>query len=74
MLFRSRTQEEIASILGITTKTLDNWENGRTEMRLKSFVDICNLYQVSTDYIYGLSNDRQIKRKQKHEWQAKQID
>lgn len=43
------TQEEAAKHLGISKKTLQNWESGRTYPASKYLQPICDLYGVPVD-------------------------
>ncbi len=43
------TQEEAAKKLGISKKTLLNWEKGRTYPATKYLQPICDLYSVPLD-------------------------
>ena len=45
------TQEEVAKILGVSQKTLSNWENGVTFPDQPAIEKICELYGVSYDFI-----------------------
>lgn len=39
-------QQEVADILGIKPNTLSNWENGRTEPDIDTFVKLCDIYEI----------------------------
>ena len=43
------TQKEAAQKLGISNKTLWNWENGLSSPRAKQTEGICKLYGISYD-------------------------
>lgn len=49
-------QKDIASVLGITQQTYSLWENGNKIIPLKHLNSLCNYYNVSMDYVLGLSN------------------
>lgn len=55
-------QKDTAEKMGVTIRTIENWENGNTLMREKHMVKFCRMYQVSADYLLGISNDKQIQR------------
>lgn len=40
------TQQEVADILGIKPNTLSNWEKGRTEPDIDTFVKLCDIYDI----------------------------
>lgn len=51
-------QADVAKLLGITKKTLSNWEQGKSFPRKPEYIDaLCNLYGVSYDDIIFLNND-----------------
>ena len=43
---KNMKQQEVADILGIKPNTLSNWEKGRTEPDIDTFVKLCQIYQV----------------------------
>ena len=51
------TQTKAAELLQINNKTLSDYERGVTQPDLITLKQIANLYEVSTDYILGNSND-----------------
>ena len=52
-------QKDIAALLNITQQTYSLWENGTKIIPLKHLNSLCNYYDVSMDYVLGLSNVRQ---------------
>ncbi|MGN0553703.1 MAG: helix-turn-helix domain-containing protein [Oscillospiraceae bacterium] len=50
-------QKEAASSLGISNKTLSNWENGYTVPKQNYIDAICKLYGVSYDNLIFLPSD-----------------
>ena len=46
------TQKAVADALGITERTLQNWENGVSAPDAVQFANICKLYQCSRDDIF----------------------
>lgn len=52
-------QKDIAKLLNITQQTYSLWENGTKIIPLKHLNSLCNYYNVSMDYVLGLSNVRQ---------------
>ncbi len=54
LIYRLRTarinknmkQQEVADILGIKPNTLSNWEKGRTEPDIDTFVKLCDIYEL----------------------------
>ncbi|MGM9876584.1 MAG: helix-turn-helix domain-containing protein [Bacilli bacterium] len=51
-------QKDIANILNITQQSYSLWENGTKIIPLKHLNSLCNYYNVSIDYMLGLSNTR----------------
>lgn len=51
-------QKDIANILNITQQSYSLWENGTKIIPLKHLNSLCNYYNVSMDYMLGLSNTR----------------
>ena len=51
------SQKAAADHLGISTKTLGNWENGITFPPADKIPAICELYGVSYDHLNFLPND-----------------
>lgn len=39
-------QQEVADQLGIKANTISNWEKGRTEPDIDTFVKLCQIYQI----------------------------
>ena len=57
----SLTQDEVATTLGISNKTLSKYENGISEPSLTMLIKISEYYGVSTDYILGINKTKDIK-------------
>ncbi|MBE7065879.1 MAG: helix-turn-helix transcriptional regulator [Ruminococcaceae bacterium] len=52
-----KTQSEIAEILGTSQTMYARYERGANEMPIRHLIRLSTLYNVSTDYILGLSDD-----------------
>ncbi len=48
------TQEQIAQIMGMTQQQYSRFENGIYELNYAQLVKLCNLYDISADYLLGL--------------------
>ena len=48
------TQKEIAEKLGISEGNITNWKNGENLPSLEIFYELCNLLEVSADYMLGI--------------------
>lgn len=59
------TQEELADVLGITTQAVSRWETGSTMPDLSLFPAICNLFDVTSDYLLGIDLERKKEKIEK---------
>ena len=50
------TQQDLADKLRVTKFTISNWEQGKSEPSHDLLVLICQLYNISSDYLLGISN------------------
>ena len=55
------SQMALAKILGISQQTIGSWETGRTSPDLETLVKIAKFFNVSTDYLLGLTDIEQKK-------------
>lgn len=55
---KNRSQKEAAYELGISQALLSHYENGIRECRLDFVAKACDYYDVSADYLLGLSENR----------------
>lgn len=53
-------QKEVADKLGIRSNTLSGYENGTRSPDPEMLVRIAKLYNVSTDYLLGYSDDENV--------------
>lgn len=51
------TQKELAAILGTSQQAYLKYEKGINEMPVKRIIKLCNHYNLSADYILGLTDD-----------------
>ncbi len=58
---RDIKQEEVAKLLGIKQSAYSKYEKRRTKLQIDDLIILCKFYNVSADYILGLSNDKKIK-------------
>mgnify|MGYP000763931129 CR=1 FL=1 len=52
------TQDEVASSLSVSNKTISKWENGTSSPDLSMLVSLAKYYNVSTDTLLGLEDKR----------------
>ncbi|SFJ82534.1 helix-turn-helix domain-containing protein [Thermoflavimicrobium dichotomicum] len=57
MLRGKRTQDEIAHKLGISRARYSHYENGRSEPDAEMLQKLADLYNVTTDYLLGRTDD-----------------
>lgn len=48
------TQQEVAKILGTSQTMYARYERGANELPLHHLIKLCQLYNVSSDYMLGL--------------------
>lgn len=53
-------QKDVAEVLGIKDNTLSNWEKGRTEPDIDTFIKLCEIYGVNSSEL--LERSYNIKR------------
>lgn len=54
-------QADIAAVLGTTQQVYSRYEKGINELPLYRLKLLCQFYQVSADYILGLSKEMDIR-------------
>ena len=52
------TQQEIANILGVAQTTYSQYELEKRPMPIEYLVALCQFYNVSADYMLGLSDKK----------------
>ncbi len=50
-------QETVANYLKITKQQYSLYETGRREFKVKHIIELCKFYNVSADYVLGLSKN-----------------
>ncbi len=53
---RDLTQRDIANVLKTTQQVYSRYENGTNEIPIHHIITLCKFYNVSADYILGLSD------------------
>lgn len=59
-----RTQEEVATGIGISRPRYSHFENNRNEPDLDLIQKIADYYKVTTDYLLGRSEDTRLTQEQ----------
>lgn len=49
------TQSQLAEKLGVKTTTVSTWERGASSPDIETLYDICKIFDVSLDEIYGVN-------------------
>ncbi len=52
------TQQEIADILGTSQTMYARYERGANELPIRHLIRLANYYDVSTDYMLGLTEEK----------------
>ena len=52
------TQEEVASALSVSNKTVSKWENGASAPELGMLVELAKYYEVRTDVLLGIAEEK----------------
>lgn len=56
------TQTDMAERLGVTQRTIANWEAGDRNPDLEMLAKISSVYSVTTDYLLNLTDDPQFEK------------
>lgn len=52
------SQTKLGLILNVNQQAVDHWEHGRSEPKNDTLIQLAQLYQVTTDYLLGLSDKK----------------
>lgn len=58
--FRGETQEDTARKLNVTQGNVSKWVNGQQTPTVDTFRDIAKVYQVSVDWLLGVSSQKEL--------------
>mgnify|MGYP000897269043 CR=1 FL=1 len=70
---REWSQSYVAEKIGIKKGTYSTYETGRCELNGLTITALTRLYNVSADYLLGLTDDREISRIDKLQEQAQEL-
>lgn len=59
------TQRQVATILGMPQPQYNRYEQGLRDVPTTVLIQLADLYETSTDYLLGRTNDAGMIRKQK---------
>ena len=51
------SRKDLAEFLKVTKTQISDIENGKSGTNLDRFYQLCEFYQVSTDYLLGITDD-----------------
>lgn len=54
----NKSQTEIAELLNTSQKQYSRWETGERAFPFETIIELAQYYDVSIDYIAGLTNDK----------------
>ena len=60
------TQKELGFVFGVHESTISGWETGKDTIPLRKLVKFCNLYNISLDFVMGLSRTNKTYPKLKN--------
>ncbi len=61
---RDLTQSEIGKLLQKSQQGYNHIETGRAELKIEDLAKLCKFYNLSADYLIGLTNEpKQLKNK-----------
>ena len=58
----SKTQSDVAKILGVTRSSYAMWESNYNIFPIKRLIDFCNIFDVTIDYVFNFSDIKQNKK------------
>ena len=59
-LDRNWSQVDLAKMLHVTKQSVSNWENDNIQPSIEMLMKIAGLFSVSTDYLLGLEQKKQL--------------
>ena len=66
------TQQTLAARINVTKYTVSSWEQEKSEPNHEMLVKFCRLYEVSSDYLLGLSDVDPVYDRRKAESLSKE--
>lgn len=57
------SQIQLAKILNVNSTTINKWEKNINTPRPFKVIEVCKYFHVSFDYLLGLSNSPEIKKR-----------
>jgi transcriptional regulator with XRE-family HTH domain len=50
---RGMSRDEFANAVGVSSRTVSNWQSGKTELPVTKLLTICNTLRCRADYLLG---------------------
>lgn len=63
---KGMTQEDVAKYLSVSQTTYSRYESGALDIPTLSLIKLAGFYQMSTDYILGLTDERRPYKKSRN--------
>ena len=54
---RDLSQAEVGQVINKSQQGYSHIENGRAELKIDDLIALCQFYQLSADYLIGLTNE-----------------
>lgn len=54
---KAMSQSQLAKVVGVTQKAIDFWEKGINEPKASYIVSMAKFFDVSADYLLGISDE-----------------
>ena len=54
---RDLTQKEVGAIINKSQQGYSHIEDGRAELKIDDLIKLCRFYEVSADYLIGISEE-----------------
>ncbi len=51
---RQMSRDDLANALGVSRRTVSNWQSGATELPLSKLLAMAQMWNCTTDYLLGL--------------------
>lgn len=64
-LRNKQTQQEVADAIGVKRETIYQWETGKRRLKEEAIIALAQYFNVSTDYLLGLSDVKTMDPEQK---------
>lgn len=53
---RQMSRDDLANALGVSRRTVSNWQSGATELPLSKLLAMAQMWNCTTDYLLGLAD------------------